>query len=212
MFRGTQRFRPLALIGQGSMGLVYRATDVETGQEVALKALQRLVPEQLYHLKQEFRSLAGVLHPNLVELHELVVDAEQCFFTMELIDGVAFVDHVRDGGASAGMQPPLDVPRLERSTRQLVLGISALHAAGKLHRDVKPSNVLVTRRGRVVVLDFGLVTALRPEDGRRPEPGGLAGSLAYIAIPGWGSTYSDSPIPSRRPDASADSCCWRNPA
>ena len=80
MFRGTQRFRPLALIGQGSMGLVYRATDVETGQEVALKALQRLVPEQLYHLKQEFRSLAGVLHPNLVELHELVVDAEQCFF------------------------------------------------------------------------------------------------------------------------------------
>ncbi|HEX7409770.1 MAG TPA: protein kinase, partial [Candidatus Binatia bacterium] len=93
-FAGTDRFKPLALLGRGSMGIVYRIHDRETDTEVALKTLGARAPEQLYQLKQEFRSLGGILHPNLVELYELVVDEREGFFTMELIDGVDFVEYV----------------------------------------------------------------------------------------------------------------------
>jgi serine/threonine protein kinase len=75
---------------------------------------------------------------------------------------------------------PVHVPRLRSALRQLVLGLAALHAAGKLHRDIKPPNVLVTRDGRVVVLDFGLVTELAARPGRALDDA-IAGTPAYMA-------------------------------
>jgi tetratricopeptide (TPR) repeat protein len=169
-FTGTPRFRPLGLLGEGSMGRVYRVLDTELGVEVALKTFRSVDPNQLYVLKQEFRALVDVTHPNLVKLHELIVDRERSFFTMDLVAGVSFLDWVRPGD-----EP--DVARLRRVLGQLARALAALHAAGKLHRDVKPSNVMVTRAGRVVVLDFGLVAALTRED----RDGGFAGTLGYVA-------------------------------
>src|SRR5262249_24934468 len=146
--------------------------DCETGIDVALKTLDTRDPDQLYRLKREFRVLAGITHPNLVQLHELVVTDNECFFTMELVDGVTFIDYIwpPDGPES---QPTASCRLTEAHfgrfvglTQQLIAGLSALHSAGKLHRDVKPSNILVTRGGRVVLLDFGLATALSVHDER----------------------------------------------
>ena len=178
VFAGTDRFRPVALVGRGSMGVVYRVYDQETATHVALKTLHVRDPAELYALKNEFRSLTGVLHRNLVELYELFVDERECFFTMEFVDGANFVDCIREGGG---------YERLADLMRQLVSGLAAIHAEGKLHRDVKPPNVLVTGSQRVVILDFGLVTVLGGARAGDTQPA-LAGTLTYMAPEqAWGS-------------------------
>ncbi len=74
MFTGTQRFRILETLGKGGMGVIYRARDAEMQRDVALKTLRRLNPDDVFRLKEEFRAVAGIAHPNLVELHELFVE------------------------------------------------------------------------------------------------------------------------------------------
>jgi hypothetical protein len=157
-FRGTGRFRLLRRLGAGGMGVVYEVHDSVRDEIVALKTLRRTSAADLYRLKREFRSLADVAHPNLACLYELFVEDDQCFFTMELVRGVSFVDYAR--GMDRG-HPSDD--RLVHALRQLIDGVSALHRRGKLHRDIKPSNVLVTPEGRVVILDFGLIAELLPQ-------------------------------------------------
>jgi hypothetical protein len=169
-FVGTERFQPRAVVGRGSMGVVYRAFDADMDCDVALKTLDAIAPEGVYGLKQEFRTLTGITHPNLVALYDLVVGDGRCFFTMEYVDGVDFLTYVRASGGGPA--------RLVEAARQLVAALSALHDAGKLHRDVKPTNVLVARDGRVVVLDFGLATALHGFDS--PDDG-FSGTLPYAA-------------------------------
>ena len=178
-FPGTSRFRPLALLGRGSMGVVHRVFDTETETEVALKTFRTHTAEQLYYLKREFRALSDVVHPNLVELFELVVEADLSFFTMEYVDGSDFVAHVRDGAASS-LDTDGALQRFLVAAPQVVRGLMAVHGAGRLHRDVKPSNVLVARDGRVVLLDFGLATALDVE-GPRHYALAAAGTFAYMA-------------------------------
>ncbi len=156
----------LRLIGRGGMGAVYEARDAH-GEVVALKTLRGCEPEALVRFKHEFRALSDLVHPNLVLLYSLVVAGDQAFLTMEHIDGVDLLSHLRACGTGEASRAAL---------RQLVDGLAALHATGKLHRDVKPTNVLVTREGRVVILDFGLVQELAGG-----SPGGLAGTPAYLA-------------------------------
>ncbi len=92
---GTARFEVVRCIGRGGMGAVYEALDRDRGQHVALKTLLYFEPEALYLFKQEFRTLAGVHHPNLVRLHELVAgDLDRVFFSMELVQGTDFLTYV----------------------------------------------------------------------------------------------------------------------
>ncbi|HZI08458.1 MAG TPA: protein kinase, partial [Archangium sp.] len=86
-----------ALLGEGATGQVYRVLDRETSRDVALKTLRLPAAEALYRLKREFRSRAGLVHPNLLQLHELFVEGDSCFFTMEAIDGVDFLHWTRGG-------------------------------------------------------------------------------------------------------------------
>ena len=94
-FRGTERFQVERRLGAGGFGVVYRALDRSTGRAVALKTLRDGNVEALFRLKREFRALADLSHPNLVALHELLAEGEQWFVTMELIEGVNFIDYVR---------------------------------------------------------------------------------------------------------------------
>jgi serine/threonine protein kinase len=164
------------LIGEGAMGLVYRAFDRELGQDVALKTLRASLPDDIYHLKKEFRALIDLDHPNLVHLYDLVVGSNQCFFTMELISGPRLDRWIRSDSNPAAMSR-----RAAGALWQLAAGLSALHLAGKLHRDIKPSNVLVADDERVVLLDMGLVSHFLSSQSRRSQHGQLAGTLEYMA-------------------------------
>ncbi len=172
-FEGSERFEIVREIGAGGMGVVFEAVDLEQDTRVALKTMQRLRPLELYRFKQEFRSLANIVHPNLIRLYELVSDGREWFYTMELVDGQDFLAHVRpmpeidvvedDPTMSIradSLGDIMDYERLRKATFQLVEGVHTLHRRGKLHRDIKPSNVLVRGDGRVLLLDFGLVKDL----------------------------------------------------
>ncbi len=118
-FRGTERYVVVRRIGAGGMGVVYEAHDRERGSRVALKTLRELDPTALYRFKHEFRSLADVCHPNLVNLYELVSASSGWFFIMELVDGVNFLEWVR-----VGALPTDDDADTETTTRpRMIPGI-----------------------------------------------------------------------------------------
>lgn len=192
-FAGNERYDIVAEIGSGGMGTVYRALDREAQTDVALKVLRSYSPEALLRFKREFRSLAGLDHPNLILLGELAEAEGSWFFTMELVDGHDFLEYVTDESASGENLPSeanddlasqkvglrCDEQRLRKVLVQIVRGLAALHRANKVHCDIKPSNVLVDREGRAVVLDFGLVA-----DTGRPDPlsgPNAAGTITYMA-------------------------------
>ena len=182
--RGTlsgNRYRLIDEIGSGGMGLVYRARDERTGREVALKALRSLEAEDLYRVRREFRSVADLSHPNLAKLYDLVVSADECFFTMELIHGVEFLEYVQSGESSDPGASSCDYARLRDALRQLASGLQVLHRAGLVHRDIKPSNVLIDEDGRVVILDLGLVGSWLTRQGQESQLGFLVGTYGYMA-------------------------------
>jgi hypothetical protein len=185
------------------MGVVYEALDRDSGGRVALKTLKHTSPEALARLKREFRAMQDLQHPSLVGLRELVFEDDRWFIVMDLVEGVDFISHVRattaatelhepqgSGVRATGSAPTLravpvvsadaavfDDERLRGGMRQLVEALRACHAAGFVHRDVKPSNVLVTRAGKVVVLDFGLVAETRSDASTQT----VVGTPAYMA-------------------------------
>jgi len=188
--------------------VVYEATDRERKGRVALKTFRPISPDAVLRLKDEFRALQDVHHPNLIRLGELIEDRGNWFFTMELIDGVDFLRHVGVRSESQGTASPtaegiptiegdttlnlpgrvprlapdskLDEPRLREALPQLVAGLDALHEVGKIHRDIKPPNVLVAHGShRVVILDFGLVLDIAR--GQDLAPSQVVGTAAYMA-------------------------------
>lgn len=194
-------------LGRGGMGVVYEAYDLRRDEQVALKTVKRVDPAAVYRFKKEFRALADIAHPNLVTLYELVSDGDLWFFTMKLIQGVPFLKHVvgTDSGpdvdtaptnaeltqaepdgqfietrVATGLKSP-QLTRLRESMRQLAEGVLALHAAGKLHRDIKTSNVMVSHDGRVVLLDFGLAAELGRENLHENTGQHVLGTFAYMS-------------------------------
>ena len=167
----TARFDIVRRIGEGGMGVVYHAREKTSGRDVALKTLRDVDAQGIYRLKQEFRSLSDLEHDNLIRLGELFTEQGKWFFTMELLDGVGFLEHVAD-----------DEERLRASLAQLVSGVAALHDAGRVHRDVKPTNIMVTKEGRVVLLDFGLATELDVDTAEVDmSDENVVGTVAYMA-------------------------------
>lgn len=191
-------YRVLGRLGAGGLGAVFLALDVQRGENVALKRLHKIDPSGLLRLKNEFRRVQDLAHPNLVQLHELIEDEGDWYLILEYVDGGTFQDWVWHGRAPrAVLDTPVtdgdvsysefdwapdaepDYERLRDAIRQLAEGVSALHAGGLLHRDLKPGNVLVDRQGRVKILDFGLVEELATAaTGDEPT---VAGTPAYMA-------------------------------
>jgi hypothetical protein len=173
---GHGRFELLRPVGSGAVGHVYEAYDRRGGQRVAVKMLKQLTPETLLNLKREFRGIQDLHHRNLVRFGELFEEQGRWFFSMEFVDGGSFLDHARGAANDNG---PLAEARLRDAFAQLVSGMTALHSAGKVHRDVKPSNILVDRGGRVVLLDFGIALDVARQQGTNNT--GLVGTVAYMA-------------------------------
>ena len=160
-FEGNERFKVLSILGRGGMGVVYAVYDQERKKKMALKTLNEGNPDELIRLKNEFRVLQDIEHPNFVTLGELFEDRGLWFFTMELVEGQDFVNHVRSITRADGRRT-FDAQRLRSSFFQLTKALLVLHSKNRLHRDIKPENVLVQDDGRVVLLDFGLVTQVDP--------------------------------------------------
>ncbi|MDP3277724.1 MAG: protein kinase [Deltaproteobacteria bacterium] len=208
-FVGTPRFELLRKLGVGGFGVVYEARDQQTHTRVALKLLHRTTPDGLVAFKQEFNALADVSHPNLVALYELCEHEGHWFYTMELVEGVDIVAYLRPGERvrrelaitieSRGFDPdeldesagvshprsfPVDYERLEGVLSQLAEGVLALHDVGLLHRDLKPTNILVDGNGRVVLLDFGLVSRPDHPDALRALESSPAGTQRWELMAG----------------------------
>ncbi|RXH58270.1 serine/threonine protein kinase [Granulicella sibirica] len=262
-FTGNQRFELRRELGRGGMGVVFEAWDTERRETIALKMLHRSDSETILRLKQEFRSLSEIAHPNLISMYELLCHEDDWFFTMEFLQGASnFMQDVtlsqRESSEAAGTLPTLDhttalpsqdsdatrslsampgltqatvalpdedatvahLPFAEKATslitfsetptgyalrtisfekiqqilhgfRQLAIGVQALHAQRKLHRDLKPGNVMVRGDGTVVILDFGLAStrAAKPETRLKPDRAGN-----QVRQPGSSSSSSDHGI------------------
>jgi serine/threonine protein kinase len=170
---------------------VYLALDHETGEHVALKKLFKLDQRSVARFKREFRALADIHHPNLVKLYHLNRGSEAWFLTMEYVAGKDFRQKfgADASGTRESMQPANDtadpaaedsnVRELLRVFYDLACGVHAIHRAGMLHRDLKPTNALIADTGRVVVLDFGLVREIEG-DNLLTQDGTVAGTPAYM--------------------------------
>src|SRR5688572_28626898 len=122
-FSGTERYQVVRRLGAGGMGIVYEAFDRERGEHVALKTLSRVDPAGIYDLKREFRSLADVRHPNVVSLYDIVNEAGQWFFTMELVHGTPFSEYValNRRGRDAALTPAVHSPASEDDAGALLV-------------------------------------------------------------------------------------------
>lgn len=185
---GGDRYDLIRRLGEGGLGVVYEAHDRDRDHRVALKTLRRPTQEAIFGLKQEFRNLSGVEHPNLVNLYDLHATPEAVFITMELVAGTDFIhflqaEEVDQSAPTMQLKQRIldcDEASLRRVLAQLAAGLDALHAAGMVHRDIKPSNVLVTPDGKVKILDFGLAFDLQ-EFASFPSQEAIVGTLAYMS-------------------------------
>jgi eukaryotic-like serine/threonine-protein kinase len=190
-------------LGAGEFAVVYQARDRKTGRSVALKLLETVTAPALARFEREFGRLSHVEHPNLIRLYELHADEQDPFFTMELVSGTDLVTWVRED-VPADSRPPSaglmlgqevrasgatayrpcterGIARLRAALPQLVCGLEAIHTAGLVHWDLRPGNVRVTPQGRLVVLDYGLMTHATDSDDAEDH----VGTAAYMAPEQW---------------------------
>jgi serine/threonine-protein kinase len=168
-------YRLGAKIGEGASGVVYEAEHVELGRKVAVKILGRehaASPEALDRFRTEARAVAGLSHPNLVQLYDFGKSLDgRVFLAMDLCGGETLDARIRRG--------PLPWQAAARIAIEAARALEAAHAAGLVHRDLKPQNLMLARAAgpssasqepRVKLLDFGLATALTRDAGRPADP------------------------------------------
>ena len=146
------RYRLGRQLGRGGMGVVWLATDLKLRVEVALKALHRDLAggsRGMDLLRREVRAARQVISPNVCRIFDLVEASGRELVSMEYVDGTTLLRVLQTEG-------PLELRRAQEVASQLLAGLEAIHQAGLVHRDVKPENVMLTRSGRVVLMDFGL--------------------------------------------------------
>jgi hypothetical protein len=170
------RYRLVARLGQGGMGVVWRAHDELLRREVAIKELHvRLGVDAddgpARQVLREARAAAGLRHPGVVAVHDVVVEGDSPLIVMELVEGPSLAEVLRSAG-------PLPETRVAMMGLRLLRALDAAHRRGIVHRDVKPANVLLDG-DRVVLTDFGIAESRG--DTTRTEAGAVLGSPEYLA-------------------------------
>ncbi|MFF2652608.1 serine/threonine-protein kinase [Streptomyces sp. NPDC058045] len=178
------RYRVIARLGRGGMGIVWRARDEALAREVAVKELRTFsdaaAPELAdlrLRMQREARAAARVRHPGVVAVYDIAEEDGRPLIVMELVDGPSLDDVLNERGTL----DPLEAAALGA---EVLDALAAAHRAGVLHRDVKPGNILLERGGRVVLTDFGIAAMEDPGDGagtHLTRSGELVGSLDYLA-------------------------------
>jgi tetratricopeptide (TPR) repeat protein len=148
--RAIGRYLLLSILGEGGMGTVYTAYDPKLDRKVALKVLRGGVGEHMQtRLLREAQAMARLPHPNVVPVHDVGTEGAQVFIAMELVEGTTVAEWVQER-----KRPWREIVRVFREAGR---GLQAAHTVGLVHRDFKPTNLLIDRQGRVMVTDFGLV-------------------------------------------------------
>lgn len=188
-------YRILEKLGEGRMGVVYRAEDLRLLRYVALKFLSS-APEQdadaLTRLQREARAASSLNHPHICTVHAIGEHEGQPFIDMELLEGQTLKERIAGG--------PLRAEEVARLGIQLTDALGCAHEKGIVHRDIKPSNVFLTLRGQVKLLDFGLARQLPRTEMQETtksertlaEAGGVAGTLPYLPPEVLGGNAADA--------------------
>jgi serine/threonine protein kinase/tetratricopeptide (TPR) repeat protein len=170
-----KRYEILAMLGEGGMGAVYKATDRELDRVVALKVIRpelAVHPEVLARFKQELILARKVTHRNVIRIFDLgEVDGVK-FITMDFVDGQDLKGLVKSKGK-------LPVELVVQIIKQVCLALEAAHAEGVVHRDLKPQNIMVDLQNRVYVMDFGIARSVEP--GGMTQTGMLVGTPEYMS-------------------------------
>src|SRR5262245_53374446 len=167
----ASRYRIVSLLGRGAMGEVYRADDLHLGQAVALKLMSEVMARRqdgLQRLTDEVRLARTIVHPNVCRVYDIGHADGWHYLSMEYVDGETLASLLRRVGQ------PSRAKGFEMA-RQLCAGLGSAHGRGVLHRDLKPTNIMIDGRGQVRILDFGLAVAAA-DDVRE-----VAGTPAYMS-------------------------------
>lgn len=160
----STRYRPLRLLGQGGFGRVLLARDLELDREVAIKLMRPSSPEDQSRVQAEAEALARLEHPGVARIYDHGTWPEGAYLIMEAISGRSLEE----------ARPPDPLATM----LEVAEALEAVHAAGLLHRDIKPQNILREDSGRTVLVDFGL--SIDPEGPRVTATGAVVGTPAYL--------------------------------
>ncbi len=172
--RTVSHYKILEKLGEGAMGIVYKALDTRLKRSVALKFLPSELTrdqEAKERFVQEAQAASVLDHPNVCTIHEIDEHDGQMFIVMGYVEGSTLRKEIHRG--------KLDLPRIEHIAAQIAEGLKAAHARGIVHRDVKSDNIMVSPAGQVKVMDFGL--AKLKSTGRITRTGSVVGTVSYMS-------------------------------
>ena len=171
------RYEVQRSIGRGGMGAIFLAIDKDLARPVALKILSTADPSAFKRFRQEAMAVARIVHPNVVQIHEVGFDAQVPYLVMEYVPGGTVSDLIRDP------EVPLPLPwtRATKMIHGIAKGLGAAHQQGIVHRDIKPSNLLLVRRtgDEAKIADFGIAKLSGGENLTRE--GSFVGTVGYLS-------------------------------
>lgn len=180
----VSHYRLIGMLGRGGMGEVYRASDTKLGRDVALKFLPEEYlqdSQKLERFRREAWAASALNHPNICTIYEIGEYEGRFFIAMELVEGKTLAEKLKSG--------PLAMGEVIVNARQLAEALEEAHEHNIIHRDLKPANIMVTARGRIKILDFGLAKQVREVEPDAPteeslfltQVGAVMGTVPYMA-------------------------------